>query len=136
MEPADVVKQVGREAFSWMARELGAGTTLSEIPKEILEKVAVVDIAQRDYGRDPAGLTAIALITFAYRAAGRPQDLRSGPKDILLLKVLAKEELRRRSSGQAPPHPLWSRPLAEILAGEVGDRIRRMPTLNSAGQTS
>jgi hypothetical protein len=47
-------------------------------------------VTLRDYSKDPNGLTAIALITFAYRMAGKSQVPHLGGKDILTVKVLAE----------------------------------------------
>jgi len=129
----DIVSLIGPEDFRWLAEDLGKKTVIRDIPQTILDRVAAVDVTLRDYSGDPNGLTAIALITFAYRMAGKSQAPHLGGKDILMVKVLAANELRRRNgdeSGLTLSH-LWERPFFELVTGEVGERIRAMPTINS-----
>ena len=74
---------------------------------------------------------AITMITFAYKMAGRVQLASHGPKDILLLKVLAKEERdRRRGTGGFKKAPRGM-PVFRIITGEVGELIRGIRTINS-----
>jgi len=96
-----------------------------------LERLASVDITVRDYACDADSLTAIALITFAYEMAGRTQTPQSGPKDMGLVKTLAKGELSRRQGRGAPDNPLWEAPLVQLIMGNVGERIRGMRTFDS-----
>jgi len=104
---------------------------LKDIPDEILARIGYVDITTRDYSVDRNSITCIALITFAYKMADRVQNAPFGVKDILLLKVLAKEEKFRRKEKNRSVDGLWDAPLFELLTGEVGDRIRAMRTMNS-----
>ena len=67
---------------------------------------------------------SIALITFAYRMACKIQQAHYGSNDILLLKVLAKSERARRQGKRRADNKMWGAPLYELIAGEVGDRIR------------
>ena len=115
-------------------RGIRHGTPSSGIyHRPFLTRVAAVDVTLRDYSRDPNGLTAIALITFAYRMAGKSQAPHLGGKDILMVKVLAANELRRRGGDESglTLSKLWERPFYELVTGEVGERIRAMSTINS-----
>ena len=123
---------IGRDLFLWISREFEADTGLREIPGEIIDRISFLDITARDYHRDLNAVTAIALITFAYKRAGRHQDVRVGPKDLLLMKVLAKLERSRRRSGEQTCLSHIDRSLCEIVTGEIGDRIRSMGTMNCA----
>ncbi|MFH1488221.1 MAG: hypothetical protein ABII06_04910, partial [Pseudomonadota bacterium] len=60
---------------------------------------------------------------------GQAQEARNGPRDILLLKVLAKNENARRSGKKPSENAMWNAPLFEIITGEVGERIRNMNIL-------
>ena len=119
-----IVEIIGRENFEWLSREFGPKTRLKDVPDEILNRISVVDIAIRDYGRDHNAITAIALITFAYRINGKPQNPKYGTNDLLLLKVIAKNEISRRMGKRISLHEQWDLPLFEFITGEVGERIR------------
>ena len=130
--PGSVEDLIGRDLFLWISRVFNAQTTLNEIPDEIINRISSIDIASRAYQNDPKSLTAIAVITFAYKRAGRYQDMSVGPKDMLFMKVLAKKEKsRRKNAGPLSGHP-FELPLCEIFAGEIGDRIRSVATMNCA----
>lgn len=126
-----IVDVIGLSNFEWLSKSFNRKTVLRDVPEDILDRVAEVDITLRDYGSDINGITSIALITFAYRMAGKAQHARTGPKDILLVKVLAAGEKRRREGEFQPLNRLWNAPLFELITGEVGERIRAMRTLNS-----
>ena len=126
-----VLEAVGESSFRWLSGEFNEQTTMRDIPDEILDALACTNMATRDYAADRNAIIAIAMITFAYRMAGKVQLASQGPKDILLLKVLAKEErARRRGTGGFKKAPREI-PVFEIVTGEVGDSIRAMRTLNS-----
>jgi hypothetical protein len=129
----EIVALIGPEDFRWLAEEFGKNTVIKEIPQTILDRVAAADVTLRDYSKDLNGLTAIAPITFAYRMAGKPQAPHLGGKDILMVKVLAANELRRRDGAESALtlNKIWDRPFYELVTGEVGERIRAMPTINS-----
>jgi len=123
---------IGKDLFLWISREFNANTKLKEIPGEIIDRISLIDITSRDYQSDLNCVTAIALITFAYKRAGRYPDIHAGPKDLLLMKVLAKQERsRRRSPDQAGLYPA-EQSFCEIFTGEIGSRIRSMGTMNCA----
>ena len=61
-----------------------------DILEEILDRVRSVDITLRDYTRDRNAITSIALITFAYKMAGKVQHPKYGSNDMLLVKVLSE----------------------------------------------
>ncbi|VBB42364.1 hypothetical protein TRIP_B200504 [uncultured Desulfatiglans sp.] len=126
-----IVSLIGKESFQWLSGYFNQETLLAEVPDEILKAVAVIDVSTRDFGADRNAVTAIALVTFAYRLAGRRQQAHLGPRDLLLVKVLAKEELKRRDGRSAFLRVPEELPLFEIVTGEVGDRIRSMATINS-----
>jgi len=126
-----IVEIIGKDSFQWLSREFNKESTLKDVPDEILHRVVSVDITIRDYASDRNAITSIALITFAYKMANKAQEARFGAKDILLLKVLAKEEKSRREGKGSSPHRLWGASLFELITGEVGERIRTMRTLNS-----
>jgi len=128
---APIIDAIGEEPFRWLSRTFDRKTTLRDVPEAILERVAAVDITVRDYGSDLNSITAIALITFAYQMAGRSPSPRSGPKDILLAKVLAGYELSRRRGGAGSRNPLWEAPLFDIIMGAAGEWVRAMGTINS-----
>ncbi|MBW2118913.1 MAG: hypothetical protein JRF53_10485 [Deltaproteobacteria bacterium] len=126
-----IVKLIGKEPFQWLSQKFNSKTTLKDIPDEILARIGSVDITTRNYAGDPNSVTCIAVITFAYKMADRVQEAPFGVKDILLLKVLAKEEKLRRKEKNRPGDGLWDAPLFELLTGKVGDRIRATRTMNS-----
>jgi hypothetical protein len=129
----EIVALIGPEDFRWLAEAFDKNTVIKDVPQTILDRVAAVDVTLRDYSKDPNGLTAIALITFAYRMADKSQAPHLGGKDILMVKVLAANELRRRGGDESglTLSNLWDRPFYELVTGEVGERIRSMPTINS-----
>jgi hypothetical protein len=129
----EIVTLIGPDDFRWLAEGFGKNTVIRDIPQSILDRVAAVDVTLRDYSSDSNGLTAIALITFAYRMAGKYQAPHLGGKDILMVKVLAANELSRRSGNESALtlSNLWEMPFYELITGEVGERIRAMPTINS-----
>lgn len=132
MRPAGGIHDViGPDHFRWLAKEFNMKTRLEDVPEGILLRLASIDIAVRDYGRDPNAVTGIALITFAYRMAGRVPEARFGPKDLVLLKILAKNERLRREGGARRDHWLWRSPLFELITGQVGERLRAMRMMNS-----
>ena len=126
-----VVELIGREAFLWLSREFSPTTTLGDLPDDILDAVISADITLRNYAADPGAVTAIAVLPFAYRMAGRVQAARHGPKDIGLLKVLARGEKDRRQGSGPPPNRFRDLPLFELITGEVGERIRRMDIMST-----
>ena len=128
-----IIEAIGEKEFQWLAHTFGPKTTLQDVPGDILERVASVDISVRDYAGDVNSLTAIALITFAYEMAGRTQTPQSGPKDIRLVKSLAKGELSKRQGRSAFGNPLWEAPLVQLIMGTVGERIRAMRALDAPG---
>lgn len=131
MDHKQIIGVVGREILQWLSGEFNKYTTLKEIPDEILDRVASVDIRIRDYSSDSNSITSIALLTFAYRMANKVQEARFGPNDILLVRVLAKTEKLRRQGKGHPQYDLWDLPLYDLITGEVGDRIRAVDTMNS-----
>lgn len=126
-----IVEAIGRDSFEWLSREFDKKTTLKDIPDEILDRIAAVDMTIRDYICDKNAVTSIAVITFAYKMADKVQQARFGAKDILLLKVLARKERSIRERKGGFNHTQWDLPLFELITGEVGDRIRAMRTINS-----
>ncbi len=126
-----IVELIGKEPFKWLSSHFDKRTSLKDIPDQILDALAALDITLRNYGRDKNAVTCIALLTFAYKMAGKAQKAPFGPKDMLLLKVLAKEEATRRRQGSRPSDGLWKAPLFQLITGEVGERIRTLPTMNS-----
>ena len=112
------------DAFDWLSRRFSLETTLRDVPEEILDRVARVNVSRRDFAADPDAVTAIALLTFAYTLAGKTQEARHGTNDMRLVKVLARNELARRKGERAFRNPYWSAPLCELVTGEVGERIR------------
>jgi hypothetical protein len=126
-----IIEAIGENQFHWLSRTFQAQTSLREVPDGILERVAAVDITVRDYARDINSLTAIALITFAYEMTGRTQTAQSGPKDIRLVKVLARGELSRRRGEPGSSNRMWKAPLVELITGEVGERVRAMGTIDA-----
>lgn len=104
---------------------------MKDLPDEILKRVASVDVTIRNFVGDREAVTAIALITFAYSMADKEQNPQLGPKDVTLLKVLAKNERARRVNQPHSGHALWNAPLFELITGEIGERVRAMKMLNS-----
>ncbi len=123
-DTVDIVAMIGKENLQWLATEFSRDTKLKDLPEEILARASSLDITIRDYSRDRNAVTAIALITFAYQLRGKRQEPRYGPNDLLLVKVLAKNEKRRRTANKPYEHPGWDLPLFELVTGEVGDAIR------------
>jgi hypothetical protein len=121
---ADIVAMIGRENLQWLATEFRPDTRLKDLPEGILDRAISVDITLRDYSRDQNAVTAIALITFAYQLGGKRQEPRYGSNDLLLLKVLASRENRRRAENKPYDHPGLDLPLFELITGEVGEAIR------------
>jgi hypothetical protein len=120
----DVIAMIGKENLQWLATEFCRETKLGDLPEEILDRASSVDITLRDYSRDRNAVTAIALITFVYQLGGKRQEPRYGSNDLLLLKVLAKREKRRRDEDKPHDHPGLDLPLFELFTGEVGEAIR------------
>jgi hypothetical protein len=120
----DVIAMIGKENLQWLATEFCRETKLEDLPEEILDRASSVDITLRDYSSDRNAVTAIALITFAYQLGGKRQEPRYGSNDLLLLKVLAKREKRRRDKDKPHDHPGLDLPLFELFTGEVGEAIR------------
>ena len=119
-----IVEIIGSDSFMWLSKEFKEETRLKDIPDEILECVSSVDITIRDYAGDRNAITSIALLTFAYKIAGKVQHPKYGSNDILLLKILAKNERSRRNGKKLSNNQLWDAPLFELITGEVGERIR------------
>jgi len=119
-----IVETIGRDYFEWLSGEFNLETRLKEIPAEILDCIQSVDITIRDYLGDRNAIMTIALITFAYKMAGKVQQPKHGSNDILLLKILAKSETWRRKGGALSDNKLWDAPVYELITGEVGERIR------------
>jgi len=122
--PIDVVTMIGKENLQWLATEFCRETRLKDLPQQILDRVSSVNVTLRDYSRDPNAVTAIALITFAYQLGGKRQEPRYGSNDLLLLKVLAINEKKRRGENKTYDHPGWELPLFELITGKVGEAIR------------
>jgi hypothetical protein len=120
-----IVDIIGRDSFIWLSKEFNTETRLKDLPDEILKCVSSANITLRDYAGDRNVITAIALITFAYKVAGKIQHPKYGPNDIVLLKILSKNELSRRNGKKLSKNPLWNAPLFDLITGEVGERIRK-----------
>ena len=120
-----IVDIIGRDSFIWLSKEFNEKTRLKDLPDEILKCVSSVDITLRDYAGDRNAIMSIALITFAYKTGGKVQHPKYGPNDIVLLKILAKNERSRRHGKKLSNNPLWSAPLFELITGDVGERIRK-----------
>jgi len=120
----DIVAMIGKENLQWLATGFCLETKLKDLPEEILDRVNSLNVTLRDYSRDPNAVTAIALITFAYQLAGKRQEPRCGSHDLLLLKILARNEKQRRDENKPYDHPGWELPLFELITGEVGEAIR------------
>ena len=123
-ESYGIVDFIGKDIFTWLSTEFNKETTLKDVPEDILDRVRAVDITLRDYTRDRNAITSIALLTFAYKMADKVQHPKYGSNDMLLLKVLAKNEKSKREGKGRNPHRLWSAPLYELITEEVGERIR------------
>ena len=123
-DTVDVLTMLGQENLQWLVAEFCRETNLKDLPKDILERASSVDITLRDYSSDRNAVTAIALITFAYQLGGKRQEPRYGSNDLLLLKVLANREKRRRAENKPYDHPGLDLPLFELFTGEVGEAIR------------
>ena len=119
-----IVEIIGRDIFKWLTDEFNEETRLKDVPEAILDRVRSVDITIRDYAGDRNAITSIALITFAYKMADKIQNPKYGSNDILLLKVLAKNERLRREGRTISSHRMWDAPLFELITAEVGERIR------------
>ena len=126
-----IVKAIGKDSFKWLSRKFNEETTLRDIPDEILERIGLVDISVRNYVDNRDAITSIAVITFAYKLANEIQRAQFGAKEILLLKVLSKNEKLRREGKSHLQNRMWDTPLFELITGEVGERIRAMRTMNS-----
>jgi hypothetical protein len=126
-----IIQAVGEESFSWLAKSFNKETTLEDLPGKILDRVSSVDMTIRDYTKDRNAITAIALITFAYTMANKDQKAFFGTKDMLLLKILAKNEKLKREGKARLQNRLWNAPLFELITGKVGERIRAMRTMDS-----
>jgi hypothetical protein len=130
-DPLPIVEIVGHDAFHWLLNEFNPASTLRDVPQEILDRIASVDITIRDYAKDRNAITSIALITFAYKMANMAQHAQHGAKDLLMLKVFAKQEKLRRAGKTDAQHEMWDSPVYALITGAVGDRIRSMRTMNS-----
>ena len=119
-----IVETIGKDHFEWLVSKFNKETRLRDVPEAVLDRVRSVEITIRDYGADQNAITAIALITFAYKMAGKVQQAKYGSNDILLLKVLAKNEKVRREGKALSENSLWNAPLYELITDQVGDRIR------------
>jgi hypothetical protein len=119
-----IIEAIGQGIFDWLTQDFDKETRLRDVPHEILDRVGSIDITVRDYTRDRNAIVTIALITFAYRLANKVQQPKYGSNDILLAKVLAKNELQRRKGKRLSDNRLWDAPLYELITGEVGERIR------------
>lgn len=126
-----IVEIIGKDTFQWLSTEFNKTTTLKDFPGEILDRIASVDITIRNYAGDKNAVTSIAVITFAYKMADKIQIASFGAKDILLLKVLAKNEKLRRTRGNCTQHKILDVPFFELITGPVGERIRVVRTINS-----
>ena len=125
-----VVKAIGEDIFWWMAETFDRKTRLRDIPDEVLDRLSAVDITVKNYEEDTNSITAIALITFAFKIAQKAQLPHEALSNITLLKVLAKNEKAGRAGKREMESPYWDSPLYELIAGEVGERIRsRFPLI-------
>lgn len=124
-EPHDpIVEMIGADKFAWLTDSFSTDTRLSDMPLGILEVLSRLDAARRDFASDPNAVTGIALLTFAYGMAGKSQEARHGSNDLMLVKIMARNELERRTGKRRLENPMWNRPVVELITGEVGDRIR------------
>jgi len=119
-----IVEMIGADRFAWLTNSFSRDTKLSDMPLDVLEVLSQLDAARRDLASDPNAITGIALLTFAYGMAGKRQEARHGSNDLMLVKIMARNELDRRSGKKRLENPMWSRPVVELITGEVGDRIR------------
>jgi hypothetical protein len=126
-----IVEIIGKDTFQWLSKEFNKTTTLKDFPGEALGRIASVDITIKNYAGDKNAVTSIAIITFAYKMADKIQIASFGAKDILLLKVLAKNERLRRTGENCIQHKILDVPFFELITGSVGERIRVMRTINS-----
>ena len=126
-----IIEAIGKDSFEWLLREFSRETTLKDVPHEVLDRIGSVDITVRNYASNRDAITSIAVITFAYKLANNTQKAQFGAKDILLLKVFAKNEKLRREGKGYSHNRIWDAPLFELITGEVGERIRGMRTMNS-----
>lgn len=122
--PNPIVDLIGAENFTWFCDSFSKSTTLADVPLALLEPVSRVDVTRRNLASDPNAITAIALITFAYGLAEKAQKTKYVSNDLVLTKILARNELERRCGQRRLANPLWDRPLYELITGRVGDRIR------------
>ena len=129
ISPQTVLEMIGESNLAWIAGEFNQSTILRDVPEDILDRISNADITKRDYSQDPDGMTSIAFLTFAYKMAGMVQEPKNGPRDILFLKVLGKNEKARRKGKSLSDNPMWNAPLFELITGEVGERIRDMNIL-------
>ena len=95
------------------------------LPDAVLDSIGSLDITIRNYAADRNAIIAIALLTFAYRMAGKVQRPEYGSNDILLLKALAENESLKRKGQGGSDNELWNSPLYELITGDVGERIRK-----------
>jgi len=121
-----IVDLIGLENFTWLCETFSKSTTLADVPSSILEPMSRAEATRRDLASEPNAVTAIALITFAYGLAEKTQHPHTGSNDLMLAKLLACNELDRRSGRKRLDNPLWGRPLYELITGRVGDRIRNL----------
>ncbi len=125
-----IVRAIGEDIFWWMAETFDQKTRLRDLPDELLERLNIVDLAVRNYEEDVNSITAIALITFAYKLVGAAQRPHDAMSNIALLKVLAKNEKAARLEERELKSRYWAMPLYELITGEVGERIRgRFPAI-------
>lgn len=126
-----IVDLVGAEAFAWLSRRFSRDTTLQDVPEDILERVSRMDATRRDLASDPDAVTGIALLTFAYTLAGKTQEARHGTNDLMLVKVLCRNELSRRQGARTLTNPYWKAPLYDLITGPVGEGIRATPLMTN-----
>lgn len=126
-----IIEAIGKDSFEWLLRKFSRETTLKDVPDEVLDRIGSVDITVRNYASNRDAITSIAVITFAYKLANNAQKAQFGAKDILLVKVLAKNEKLRREGKGHSHNRIWGAPLFELITGEVGGRIRAMRIMNS-----
>jgi len=126
-----IVEFIGKDTFKWLSTEFNKTTTLKDFPDEILDRIASVDITITDYASDKNSITSIAVITFAYGIAGKIQNAHFGANDILLVKILSKNEKVRRAGDNCSQHRMLDTPFFELITGPAGERIRAMRTMNS-----
>lgn len=119
-----IVDIIGQDIFRWLTDEFNEETRLKDVPEAILDRICAMDITIRNYAGDQNAITSIALITFAYKMADKIQNPKYGSNDLLLLKVLAKNEKLKRDGNPLSPHRLWHAPLFKLITEEVGERIR------------